>query len=72
MHPKVGLDASASHRHGQSDRQTARIEHVSGKAKIDPSASTPPVAPGAVYTCPMHPDIRENDPGACPKCGMAL
>ncbi len=24
------------------------------------------------YTCPMHPEIRENQPGACPKCGMAL
>ena len=72
MHPKVGLDASASHRHGQSDARIAHVEQVSGKAKIDPSASTPPVTPGAVYTCPMHPDIRENDAGACPKCGMAL
>ena len=26
----------------------------------------------AVYTCPMHPEIRENRPGVCPKCGMAL
>jgi len=25
-----------------------------------------------VYTCPMHPEIRQNGPGACPKCGMAL
>ena len=25
-----------------------------------------------VYTCPMHPEIEEADPGACPKCGMAL
>ena len=24
------------------------------------------------YTCPMHPEIREDRPGACPKCGMAL
>ena len=24
------------------------------------------------YTCPMHPEIRQNGPGACPKCGMAL
>lgn len=24
------------------------------------------------YTCPMHPDVRENTPGDCPKCGMAL
>jgi Cu+-exporting ATPase len=24
------------------------------------------------YTCPMHPEIKQNTPGACPKCGMAL
>ena len=24
------------------------------------------------YTCPMHPEVRQQEPGACPKCGMAL
>ena len=33
--------------------------------------SAPPV-PDAVYTCPMHPEVRQTGPGACPKCGMAL
>ncbi len=38
-----------------------------------PSASAPvPVAPGTVYTCPMHPQIRRDAPGSCPICGMAL
>ena len=27
---------------------------------------------GTIYTCPMHPEIRESAPGSCPKCGMAL
>ncbi len=27
---------------------------------------------GPVYTCPMHPEIRQDHPGSCPKCGMAL
>jgi len=31
-----------------------------------------PVAAGTIYTCPMHPEIRQDHPGACPKCGMAL
>jgi Cu+-exporting ATPase len=31
-----------------------------------------PMAPGTIYTCPMHPEVREGHPGACPKCGMAL
>ena len=31
-----------------------------------------PAVEGAVYTCPMHPEIRQPGPGDCPKCGMAL
>ncbi len=30
------------------------------------------VVPGAIYTCPMHPEVRQEGPGTCPKCGMAL
>ena len=26
----------------------------------------------AIYTCPMHPEVQQDRPGACPKCGMAL
>jgi Cu+-exporting ATPase len=34
----------------------------------------PPVdaAEGTIWTCPMHPQIRQDHPGACPICGMAL
>jgi Cu+-exporting ATPase len=28
--------------------------------------------PGATYTCPMHPEVRQIGPGSCPICGMAL
>jgi Cu+-exporting ATPase len=34
-----------------------------------------PVATGpldAIYTCPMHPEVRQVGPGSCPSCGMAL
>lgn len=24
------------------------------------------------YTCPMHPEVQQNQPGDCPKCGMHL
>lgn len=34
-------------------------------------ASEPSEA-GTIYTCPMHPEIRQESPGSCPKCGMAL
>jgi Cu+-exporting ATPase len=32
----------------------------------------PPAGPGVIYTCPMHPQIRQMGPGNCPICGMAL
>jgi P-type Cu+ transporter len=32
----------------------------------------PVAAPGAMWTCPMHPEIRQQGPGTCPICGMAL
>jgi Cu+-exporting ATPase len=35
----------------------------------EPTAASP-VAQS--YTCPMHPDVRQDKPGSCPKCGMAL
>ena len=42
---------------------------------LSPPASAKPKAkpPGkATYTCPMHPEIEQDHPGDCPKCGMAL
>jgi hypothetical protein len=37
-------------------------------------ASAPKAAPlaGAVYTCPMHAQLAQDAPGACPICGMTL
>jgi Cu+-exporting ATPase len=35
-------------------------------------AEDPPAPPGTIYTCPMHPEIRQVGPGSCPICGMAL
>ncbi|MCA0404730.1 MAG: heavy metal translocating P-type ATPase [Proteobacteria bacterium] len=39
-----------------------------------PKAATPAVAApeGTIYTCPMHPEVRQEGPGSCPICGMAL
>ncbi len=39
----------------------------------DPAQSVAePARKGAIYTCPMHPEIRQPRPGNCPICGMAL
>ena len=35
-------------------------------------AYTPPAAGDAVYTCPMHAEVRQDRPGDCPLCGMPL
>ena len=43
---------------------------VGRPAAHDTEATEAP--PGAVYTCPMHPEVRQPGPGACPLCGMAL
>ena len=37
-----------------------------------PAAKAEPVPEGMIYTCPMHPEIRQVGPGSCPICGMAL
>jgi len=36
------------------------------------AAATDAPAAGTIYTCPMHPEVRQDHPGHCPKCGMAL
>ena len=42
-------------------------------ALVATSALAPAPAPkGTIYTCPMHPQIRQSGPGSCPICGMAL
>ena len=46
---------------------------ASPEAYLDPKPAVATAAkPGAIYTCPMHPEIRQTGPGSCPICGMAL
>ena len=40
--------------------------------QVKPATTAKPVNKEAIYTCPMHPEIRQIGPGSCPKCGMAL
>lgn len=39
---------------------------------LRPQTSSEQETPGTIYTCPMHPQIRQVGPGTCPICGMAL
>ncbi|MBA1330934.1 hypothetical protein QQ73_07105, partial [Candidatus Endoriftia persephone str. Guaymas] len=74
---KFAVDPSAYLKDKEMD-QAAEQEHADAgschSCQHDHAAKDvayPPVA-GAVYTCPMHPEIQEAHPGPCPKCGMAL
>ncbi len=37
-----------------------------------PAAAADIPQKGEIFTCPMHPEVRQEGPGSCPKCGMAL
>lgn len=61
---------------GQAHSNAAHHEHSPGSAVPGDDKHAEHGAsdgqPSAVYTCPMHPEVRSNEPGRCPKCGMNL
>ena len=50
---------------------TARSRTLSG-AEAGPGRGEAEMPKGTIFTCPMHPQIRQDGPGSCPICGMAL
>src|SRR5438132_5692829 len=56
---------------GRAEKQTGCCSAGSHPYVVGPNAS-PPVPEDTIYTCPMHPQIRQVGPGFCPICGMAL
>jgi len=62
--------------HGEHDQQSHQHhqprEHQRHHAEHAAAPAAAPVAAGTIYTCPMHPEIRQPGPGNCPKCGMTL
>jgi Cu+-exporting ATPase len=50
----------------------AKFEANPGQYLVAETAKAAPARPDAIYTCPMHPEIRQRGPGSCPICGMAL
>jgi Cu+-exporting ATPase len=47
-------------------------EHAHHHAPAEQRGAVGPKAAETIYTCPMHPEIRQDHPGSCPICGMAL
>lgn len=81
--PVCGMDVdphTAKHRAEHAGRTYyfcaagCRAKFLADPAKyLNPAEiSAEPVPEGTIYTCPMHPEIRQVGPGACPICGMAL
>jgi Cu+-exporting ATPase len=82
--PVCGMDVdphTAKHRAEHAGRtyyfcsEGCRTKFMASPARyLSPEEAKPaPAAPeGAIYTCPMHPEIRQVGPGSCPICGMAL
>jgi P-type Cu+ transporter len=71
--------ATSKHRHeynGESFHfcsDGCRTKFAADPAKYLEKKQPPPEMPaGTIYTCPMHPEIRQEGPGTCPICGMAL
>ena len=81
--PVCGMDVdphTAKHRAEHAGRSFyfcsagCRTKFIANPSKyLEPAAAPSASVPeGAIYTCPMHPQIRQAGPGACPICGMAL
>ena len=81
--PVCGMDvdpATSKHRHDHagttyhfcSDGCRSKFAADPQRYLAPAGAVDAPMPEGTVYTCPMHPEIRQNGPGSCPICGMAL
>lgn len=55
------------HKHGSEGHSCCHHEHGEKEKPI-----AVPAGANVIYTCPMHPEIRQEGPGNCPICGMAL
>ena len=79
--PVCGMTPKADtpHRHEHDGKEFlfcsagCRTKFIADPDKyLHPDDKPEEVDPGAIYTCPMHPEIQQVGPGDCPKCGMAL
>ncbi|WP_271879930.1 copper-transporting P-type ATPase [Phaeobacter italicus] len=69
--PKCGMPLVSEH-----EAPTASHDQCHGRGGTDEPEGNYDSVPigwtGSIYTCPMHPQVRQTDPGSCPLCGMGL
>jgi Cu+-exporting ATPase len=54
------------------DKNPDQYINDKGVSQYAPTNGNGKTGGGGLFTCPMHPEIRQKDPGDCPKCGMGL
>tara|TARA_R110002072_G_scaffold84070_2_gene190654 strand:- start:9871 stop:12195 length:2325 start_codon:yes stop_codon:yes gene_type:complete len=57
---------------GCHDKFVASPQQYLDPKRSSANAQAPAAPAGTIYTCPMDPEVRQEGPGSCPKCGMAL
>ena len=71
MHPELQSDKP-----GHCPKCGMNLEVKDGNAQEAPEVSRDKpalaTAQAPIYACPMHPEVKKNGPGTCPKCGMSL
>ena len=76
VQPATAAGSVRLSRHDLLLLQPVLPDALQGRSGVVPeaegTATAPPASSDALYTCPMHPEIVQHGPGACPKCGMAL
>lgn len=77
----MAVDPATAQHHARHDDEEYHFCSAGCRAKFvadpgrylgDGPRPEPEATPGAIWTCPMHPEIRQEGPGTCPICGMAL
>lgn len=73
--PLPGPDVSASLDGGSLDSGVAELRRLFAEGAFDPEArdfEAPALRSRTEYACPMHPEVVQDEPGVCPRCGMDL
>ena len=78
--PVCGMQVTLESKGGTADWQGETYAFCSVKCRekfiadperyLNPAQDQAEADPAAIYTCPMHPEVEQQGPGACPFCGM--
>jgi Cu+-exporting ATPase len=65
-------EAAITDKHYKAELHDLQVDCEACESLSYTGAKSRSPASTAVYTCPMHPEVAQDKPGSCPKCGMAL